>query len=229
MGDSKDIGLRTSGRALNALHGEALEAAKDELAEYINLNGAVLDASPDAPWGAAHRASTLSTSERAAEAVRLLDDLSGRLLPEVEHELAEMAQHLGIDPPATESMTQALLEALARFEPLHGRFAPAAFQAGDVESLLSALEPAERGPLAELSETDLTPWGVTVEELDLRIQALGLLLRPASAYAAIASSGSAATCWRKRWPIWRSTSIVAARSLTYPMLLRGAPLTERHL
>ena len=172
MGDSKDIGLRTSGRALNALHGEALEAAKDELAEYINLNGAVLDASPDAPWGAAHRASTLSTSERAAEAVRLLDDLSGRLLPEVEHELAEMTQRLGIDPPATVPMTQALLEALARFEPLHGRFAPAVFQAGDVESLLSALEPAERGPLAGLSETDLTPWGVTVEELDLRIQAL---------------------------------------------------------
>ena len=172
MGDSKDIGLRTSGRALNALHGEALEAAKDELAEYINLNGAVLDASPDAPWGAAHRASRLSTSERAAEAVRLLDDLSGRLLPEVEHELAEMTQHLGINPPATVPMTQALLEALARFKQLHGRFAPAVFQAGDVESLLSALDPAERGPLAGLSETDLTPWGVTVEELDLRIQAL---------------------------------------------------------
>ena len=172
MDDSEDIGLRIRAPALNALHGEALEAAKDELAEYINLGGAVLDASPDAAWGAAHRASTLSTNEQVGEAVQLLDDLGGRLLPEVEHELAEIAQHLGIDQPATVAMTQALLDALARFGPLHGRFTPAVFQADDAENLLSALDPAERGPLAGLSETDSTPWGVTVEDLDLRIQAL---------------------------------------------------------
>ena len=172
MDDSEDIGLRTRAPALNALHGEALEAAKDELAEYINLGGAVLDASPDAAWGAAHRASTLSTNEQVGEAVQLLDDLGGRLLPEVEHELAEIAQHLGIDQPATVAMTQALLDALAHFGPLHGRFTPAVFQADDAENLLSALDPAERGPLAGLSEIDSTPWGVTVEDLDLRIQAL---------------------------------------------------------
>ena len=173
MGDSEDIGLRARGSALNALHGEALEAAKEELSEYVDLGGAHLDASDGAPWSAAHRASTLRRQERVSEAANLLDGLNGELMPDLEHELGAIAQQLNIEPPPTMFAARTLLDAISRFQPLRGRLTSAVFEASDLDALLTEIKAAGQGPLASLGEDERTPWGVTVGALESRIQALG--------------------------------------------------------
>ena len=172
MSEADDLGLRAHGQALNALHGTDLEDAKETLVEYVNLGGANLDASHDAPWSAAHRASVLSARDRVNEAATAVDDLSGRLLPTLEDELTELARQLGIEPPGTAETTRALVDALAQFQPLSGRLTPASFDADDLDDLVAVLAPAEQGPLARIRGNESTPWGVTVNELEARIQNL---------------------------------------------------------
>ena len=173
MDESADLGLRARGKTLKALHGTVLEDAKEELVEYVNLGGANLDASHDAPWSAAHRASALSASDRVNEAAAAVDDLSDHLLPTLEDELTKLARQLEIEPPGTAETTRALVDALAQFQPQSGRLTPASCDADDLGDLVAVLAPAEQGPLARIRGNELTPWGVTVDELEARIQNLG--------------------------------------------------------
>ena len=151
MDDSRDSGLRLRGSALEALSGETLERAKDELREYVDLGGATLDAVDDAPWSAAHRASRVASRERADETARLLDDLLDSHLPDLERELAAFAEALKIETPSTIADAGALLSASGELRPFADRLRPAVFEVEDLDKLIAVLEPAERGMLGRLA------------------------------------------------------------------------------
>ncbi len=151
MDDSRDGRLRLRGRALEALVGETLDQATDELREYINLGGPALDAAEDAPWSAAHRASSIASRERADETARLLDDLSDSLLPDLERRLAAFAKALNIEQPSTLTETRALLDAFQALQPFAGQLNESVFETADLDQLIVALEPGERGPLGRLT------------------------------------------------------------------------------
>ena len=146
MDDSLDAGLRLRDQALNSLSGEALERAQDELREYVNLGGAALEASDDAPWSAAHRAATVRSAQHVSEAGGLLDELGDELLLNLERELSLVAQQLDVEAPATITGARALLSALVQAQAAQPRFASAVFEA-DIDALIDQLQPDQRGPL----------------------------------------------------------------------------------
>ena len=155
MIDADDPGLRLRGEPLNGLCGESLEQAADELREYVNLGGPELDAAGgdagESPWSAAHRASTVNSSQLAAEAARLLDDLSAALLPDLEREIASFIRSLKLEQPLTIAQTRSLIDAHEQLRQFAGRIRPAVFELDDLEDLIAALEPAERGAIGRLS------------------------------------------------------------------------------
>ena len=151
MDDSRDGRLRLRGAALKALVGETLEQAADELREYINLGGPALDVSENAPWSPAHRASTVDSRERADETARLLDDLSDSLLPGLERQLSTFTRALKIDAPSTPTQTRTLLDAFQNLRPFADQLNKLVFKAADLEQLIAALEPAERGSFGRLA------------------------------------------------------------------------------
>ena len=151
MDDSRDGKLRLRGSALEALVGETLEQAADELRSYVNFGGAALDATTDAPWSAAHRASTVSAQEYADESDRLLDDLSDSLLPGLERQLAAFTKALKIEPPPTITETHALLDAFQALQPFAGQLNESVFETADLDQLIAALEPGERGLIGRLA------------------------------------------------------------------------------
>ena len=146
MGGSRDTGMRLRGPELNALSGEALEQAQDELREYVNLGGAALDASEEAPWSAAHRAATVRSPQHVREADGLLNKLRAELLPELERELSLVAQQLEIEAPATIAEARALLSAIVQAQATQPRFTAAVFEA-DIGALVDELQPDQRGAL----------------------------------------------------------------------------------
>ena len=150
MDDSRDGKLRLRGSVLEALVGEILEQASDELRDYVNFGGPALDAATNAPWSAAHRASTVPAREHADEAARLLDDLSDSLLPDLERQLAAFTKALKIDLPLTITETRALLDSFQVLQPFANQLSDAAFEATDLGQLVVALEPGERGPIGRL-------------------------------------------------------------------------------
>ena len=149
MGGSRDTGMRLRGPELNALSGEALEQAQDELREYVNLGGAALDASEDAPWSAAHRAATVRSPQHVSEAAGLLDELRDELLLKLERELSLVAQQLDVEVPATIRDARSLLSALAQAQATQPRFTAAVFEA-DIDALIDQLQPDQRGALGRL-------------------------------------------------------------------------------
>lgn len=155
MDDSRDGRLRLRGGALEALVGETLDQAADELREYINLGGPALDASQDdpqdAPWSAAHRASTVASRERADETARLLDDLSDSLLPDLERRLAAFTKALKIKQTSTITQTRALLDAFQALQPFTDQLNEPVFETADLDQLIATLEPGERGSLGRLA------------------------------------------------------------------------------
>ena len=151
MDDSHDGRLRLRSRALEALVGETLDQAADELREYVNLGGPALDAAEDAPWSAAHRASSIASRERADETARLLDDLSDSLLPDLERRLAVFAKALKIEQTSTITETRALLDAFQALQPFVDQLDESVFETADLDQLIAALEPGERGPLGRLA------------------------------------------------------------------------------
>ncbi len=155
MDESADLGLRLRGDSLNGLFGEPLEQAADELREYVNLGGPNLDAAGDdsggSPWSAAHRASSVNSPQLAAEAARLLDDLSGSLLPDLERELASFTRALKLKRPPTIAQTRTLLDTHEQLRQFAGQIRSTVFDLDDLEELIAALEPSERGAIGRLS------------------------------------------------------------------------------
>ena len=155
MDDSRDGRLRLRGAALEALVGETLDQAADELREYINLGGSALDASQDspqdAPWGPAHRASTVASRERADETARLLDELSDSFLPNLQRQLAAFTKALKIKPTSTITQTRALLDAFQDLQPFADQLNDPVFETADLDQLIAALEPGEHGLLGRLA------------------------------------------------------------------------------
>ena len=155
MDEADDLGLRLRGEPLNGLFGESLEQAADELREYVNLGGPNLDAADDdageSPWSTAHRASTVNSSQLAAEAARLLDDLSAALLPDLERELSSFTRSLKLKQPSTVAQARALLDTHEQLRQFAGQIRPAVFELDNLEELIAALEPSERGAIGRLS------------------------------------------------------------------------------
>ena len=150
MGGADNIGPPLRGAVLEALNGEAVEHASEELREYVNLHGPDLDASDDAPWGPAHRGDLINSRERLNEAVRLLDDLTASLIDDVERELAALVEPLNIEPPATPVAAVRFLEMLTGLEEGQEHFTPAIFEV-ELDELIEHLRPAESGVLGRLA------------------------------------------------------------------------------
>ena len=151
MEDSGDGKLRLRGSVLEALVGETLEQAADELRDYVSFDGPTLDAATDAPWSAAHRASIVPSREHADEIARLLDDLGDSLITNVEHQLVAFTKALKINQPSTVAETRALLDAFQALQPFADQLNESVFETADLGQLIAALEPGERGPIGRLT------------------------------------------------------------------------------
>ena len=149
MGRLDNVGPPLRGSVLEALSGEAVEQAADELREYVNLGGHELDASDDAPWGPAHRGGLIDSQERLNKVVRLLDDLTTFLIGDVKRELAALVGPLDIEPPASPAAAGHLMEMAADFEERREHLTPAIFEV-ELDELIEQLRPAESGVLGRL-------------------------------------------------------------------------------
>ena len=148
-GGLDNVGPPLRGSVLEALSGEAVEQAVDELREYVNLGGHELDASDDAPWAPAHRGDLIDSQERLNKVVSLLDDLTTFLIRDVERELVALVEPLDIEPPASPVTASRLLEMAADFEERREHLTPAIFEV-ELDELIEQLRPAESGVLGRL-------------------------------------------------------------------------------
>ena len=145
LGDVDDNGLRLRGRALEALDKETREEAENELREYVDRHGPALDASDDRAWSEAHRAGAISSDEAVGRMASRLDILCDQLLPDLKRALDELAGALEVDKPSTIKEARALLRAFRRLDSLSKHLRPSVFGVDDLDNLIVALEPAERG------------------------------------------------------------------------------------
>ena len=151
LDDSDDLGVRLRGDTLDALAGDVVEQARDDLREYIDRGGAALDATDESPWSAAHRASTVKSQEQVNEVEILLNELSDALLPDLERELEELTERLKIEKPRTVEEARTLLSAFRHLQPFRARVRPTIFSATDLDQVVAALEPGDRSWLHRLA------------------------------------------------------------------------------
>lgn len=139
--------LRIRGSVLGALDATALEAAREELRDYVELGGLTLGRGLGSPWAQAFRAQTITSTEQAAAALEATNALARRTLPVTVERLRGLLTECGLRPPATVDGWTELLGLLDAVAALLERCDPAIYTAGLAE-LSAALEPATRGPFA---------------------------------------------------------------------------------
>ena len=149
--DAADLSdLRISPAALRALTPSERDAAEDELAQYITLGGARLDADTDAPWSAAWKADYVTTQAQADETRAVLDDLHDESGPDFELDLTNAADAVSAEPPSSIATAASWLHALDGLRGSLGDVRLAAFF-HDLERLTAQLAPADGGRLTRLA------------------------------------------------------------------------------
>ena len=193
LGDAPLCDLRLRGDTLSALAGDSLQRMIGHLAEYMNRGGADLDASFGA-WSPVHQAAAIDSNERVATAADLLDELSSKLLPGVEHELRGIAERLSIDVPATIDEAHAALAAIRQMQGQREWFASAVFDA-NVETLLSDLEASQGGAFGQIMAR-LFNARYRRAVRDSRELLLDEQSSPGEAYARLVAFSKACEAWR---------------------------------
>ena len=147
LGNAADNEIRLQGRVLEALDQEARDEAANELREYVDRHGPALDTSDDRAWSEAHRAGSVLSDEAVGQIADKLIVLRDQLLPDLERALTELVRALQVDKPLTIKETRALLRAFRDIHSLSEHLRPSVFGADDLDNLIAALGPAERGRL----------------------------------------------------------------------------------
>ncbi len=109
LDESDDTELRLPPSLLEALSGDVYKEAKGELRDYIDSDGHRLDVESNLTWGLVHQRSRITSAEELQQVRERFDELRGEWLPMLERQLAEIADQLAIERPATMSQARSLL------------------------------------------------------------------------------------------------------------------------
>lgn len=144
--------LRFRGPALESMNAEAIEAAREDLRDYVELGGLDLAREQRSPWARAFLAQTIASPDQATAALAAASTAGQQTLPTALRRLQLLLEECGLAAPTTVEDWNILFALLDEVAALGTQCDPAIYET-DLAGLQTALEPATRGAFSRLAAT----------------------------------------------------------------------------